>query len=125
MAKKQNYFIGKGVYTFEGKDYGYGELLPDAVPQETINSMRDKGKVGDSPAQINVVSSDESESLKAQLANATKSAEELHVALEQAQGMVAERDADLATAQATIAELTAQLTTPGAAPAAETKASKK
>ena len=139
MAKKQNYFIGKGFYTFEVKDYGYGELLPDAVPQETIDSMRSKGKVGDTPAQVNVVSSDESEALKAQLseikesaarwestmdelrtqlADATKSAEELQVALEQAQGLIAERDK-------TVAELTAQLTAPGAAPAADTKAAKK
>ena len=118
-----NYFVGRGVYTFEGEDYGTGDKLPASVPKETIESMRAKGKVSDSPARVITVANDDSlkaelakikesaarweatmDDLRGELANATKTAEELKTALDQAQNTVAERDKELEQAQRVVAE---------------------
>ncbi len=43
-------WIGNGVLTIEGKDYGYGEVIPeDALTDERIEHFKKVGKIGTIP----------------------------------------------------------------------------
>lgn len=56
MSVKEAYYIGVGVFHFDGKDYGYGKKLPATVPADTIDAMKKKGKVSETaPAKEGVV----------------------------------------------------------------------
>jgi chromosome segregation ATPase len=49
VAEKANYWVGQGVFTFKGKDYGYGKELPAGVPEESIKSLRKKKRIAGKP----------------------------------------------------------------------------
>ena len=140
------YYIGAGVFNYDGVDFKYGEELPGNVPAATIKSMREKGKVSDTPPANEKASSNELGALRdkvreltTQLVAATGERDHARDAAEAA-GAAAIRNCDEITrlqgeissvrdqlaavtgerdrAQATISEMTkAQLNSAPAAPA--------
>jgi chromosome segregation ATPase len=129
-----NFFVGDGVFNFKGKDYATGEQLPDSVPAETIARLKAKNKVSETPAQVIVVASDQTDALRGQIAMLNESLDDvtasadrnatevlrLQGVLSDAQATIATQATELETAQATITTLTAQIS--GAPAAIETEA---
>jgi len=55
MAEEKKQWIGKGVFNWKGKDYGYGEELPDDIDSKVIARYRKEGCIGEvhSPLVLN------------------------------------------------------------------------
>lgn len=51
-------WIGDGVFSHEGKDYGYGDELPENINKKTLKRLEKLGCVGDIPKAIKPVNVD-------------------------------------------------------------------
>lgn len=90
------FWIGEGVFTIDGKDYKFGDKLPN-LPAETLKSLKAKGLASDTAPQtgapVVAENSDEVLELRAKVAGLTT---------------------ELATAKAEVEALSKQLTDPAA-----------
>jgi len=121
------YFIGTGVVSFKGKDYGYGKKLPADFPTETIKSLKAKGKVSDTLPTMGAVAgaADEVAGLRTELAAARSALSAAEASAQDAKTELAAMEAKNKELQTTIEELTKQLTAPAAEASAPTGAGPK
>jgi len=112
------FYTGKGVFRFEGVEYEQGDELPEGVPAETLDKLKARGAVSDSPVQRQTAGSLDARvaQLQAQLTEATDAASHNSDEISRLQGVAEGLTAQLTEAQSTISALTAQLTAPGGAP---------
>jgi len=95
----------KFMFNFDGKDYGFGDVLPDGISEETLRSLKKKGRISEEAPAAPFVAPSVSEELKGlKLANAGMRAE-----LEAACKEVSARAEEFEAAEKTIAELVAKL----------------
>lgn len=115
------FWLGRGVLTHEGKDYGFGKELPESLSKKSLASLKKKGLVGDKVPTVNEVSTPLSEAkLKAEITELTGKLDESSIKLEASDrtiteltGKLGEYSKKLEVADKTVAELTTQITKAG------------
>ena len=109
------YWIGNGVFSAkDGKDYGYGEKLPDDLDKAMVARQIAKGNMAENvpSAVMPIDNSAELRKCQAGLLEATNKIKELD---KECDDLATERDSlakQLDEAKQTIQQLTTQLTTP-------------
>lgn len=136
------YFVGNGVLTFGGKDYGYGKKLPADLPKETIAALKKRGAAVDTMPTAAPGAASSDKALRAELTAAMKACDEgraeldkeraartaAEAAAQDAKTELADAQTRIATLQESINTLTSAALAPagdGAAPAADAGAGPK
>lgn len=97
-------WIGESTLSLKGKDYSYGDVIPDgAMAKEAVDSQKKKGNISD---KMPVVKTPQSESERIK---------ELQASLDAAEEKIKELVGKLTEADKTIAELAEQITKPAPA----------
>jgi len=117
MANKVLYWLGEGVFTFKGKDYGYGKELPEGTPPETLRSLLKKKRIGakvPTVAEFNPIRISEEvqgrlDELTSSLARATGENSEMSGKLSDAENLAVVLKNKLEAAEGTAVEFTTKL----------------
>lgn len=115
------YWIGKSVLNHKGKDYGFGDELPETLPAESIKAFKAKGRIADKVPTIKeaaAVKGDKElkarvKELTGKLDAAEGTVKKLTGKLDAAEETVGELTQKVKDSEKTIAELTKQITDPG------------
>lgn len=76
MAKKL-YWIGDGVTSFKGIDYGKNDLLPDDFPKDAVKKFKKSGLIGEPIVAISASDEKEIEALQARVSELEREKEGL------------------------------------------------